>query len=84
MSQKKNYNRLALQGMDIDDMEFVKEYNLDASLAYTPALNDAMLEKVYELNIEELIEDGVDPQKARSEAGKRRAEAKSDIEKLLK
>ena len=46
---KKSYNRMAAYG--IDDMDYIKEFNLDPSLAYTPAIaNDAMLTKVAEMN----------------------------------
>jgi hypothetical protein len=34
----------------IDDMDYVKEFNLDPSLAYTPEINDAMNEVVAKMN----------------------------------
>ena len=52
----KNYNRMALQGFKIDDMEFVKEYGLDPALAYTPAINDELLRIMYNKNVKGLID----------------------------
>jgi hypothetical protein len=80
---QKNYNRLALQGMQFDDMEFCQEFKLDPSLAYTPELNIAMLNKVYESNVKDFMEQGMSEQAAKSASGKLRAEAKSDIQKLI-
>jgi hypothetical protein len=34
----------------IDDMEYVEEFNLDPSLAYTPDINDAVDEVVAKMN----------------------------------
>ena len=80
---KKNYNRLALQGVEIDDMEFVEQFNLNPQVAYTPKINDVMLDAMYAKNIDSFVKDGMEMSKARSEAGRLRAQAKSDIEKLL-
>lgn len=52
MSDKQNYNIMALRGAAIDDMEYVETFGLDPELAYTPALNDAMLEVAYNQNID--------------------------------
>jgi hypothetical protein len=78
----KNYNRMALQGFKIDDMEFVKEYELDPALAYTPAINDALLNIMYNKNVKGLIESGVKEGKAKADAGRMRAAIKKDIEKI--
>ena len=43
---------MALRGQEIDDMEFVQNFGLDPSLAYTPAINDAMLDLVMKQNID--------------------------------
>jgi len=45
---QKSYNRMAAHG--IDDMEYVEEFNLDPSLAYTPEINAAMIEVVARMN----------------------------------
>ena len=81
---KKSYNRLALQGLDFDDMDFVETFNLDPSVAYTPKINFAMLDNVYEKNVQNFINDGMKEGRAKTEAGRLRAEAKSEILYLLK
>lgn len=50
-SSRKNYNQLALRGQQVDDMEYVDQFKLDPKLAYTPELNDAMLDKAFQDNI---------------------------------
>ncbi|MDA7651335.1 hypothetical protein N8602_00115 [bacterium] len=79
---KKNYNRMALQGFKIDDMEFVKEYGLDPALAYTPAINDELMRIMYNKNVNGLIEAGVKEGKAKADAGRMRAEIKKDIARI--
>lgn len=80
---KKSYNRLALQGFDIDDMEFVKEFKLDPQLAYTKEINTAMLERVYNSNVEGFMQNGDNEKVAKTKAGRLRAQAKAEIESLL-
>jgi len=82
--EKKNYNRLALQGVDIDDMEFVKQFNLDPQVAYTPQINEVMLNRMYNKNIKGFISMGHPEGKAKAEAGRLRAQAKEQIDILLK
>lgn len=74
-SSPKSYNYLALRGAGVDDMEFVENFGLDKSLAYTPKINDAMLDITYQQNIDA----GVDPEKAEQN----RKEAARDIRELL-
>jgi len=81
--KKKNYNRLALQGIDIDDMEFVKEFNLDPNLAYTKGINDAMLDLMYQENVEGFMMQGNTESKAKSEAGRLRSAGRKEIMALL-
>jgi hypothetical protein len=81
---KKNYNRLALQGIDIDDMEFVKQFDLDPAVAYTPRINEVMLNRMYSKNVRNLISVGHPEGKAKAEAGRMRAEAQQAIDALLK
>jgi hypothetical protein len=83
MAEKKNYNRLALQGIDIDDMEFVNEFNLDINVAYTPKINDVLLNRMYNANVEGYMKQGMPESKARSKAGQLRAKAKAQINELL-
>ena len=80
----KNYNVMALRGIAIDDMEFVKELRLDPALAYTPKLNEVILNKMYQDNVEsfQLFEDMKEGD-AKREAGRLRATAKREIDKLL-
>jgi len=56
-SSRKNYNIMALRGAQLDDMEYVETFGLDPSLAYTPALNDAMLDVAYQQNIDSGMEE---------------------------
>jgi len=84
MTIEKSYNRLALQGLDFDDMDFVKTFNLDPKVAYTPQINFEMLNNVYEKNVSNFINKGMSMKQAKTEAGRLRADAKSEIQKLLK
>jgi len=84
MKPNKNYNRLALQGIDIDDMEFVKQFGLDPKAAYTPRINEIMLNRMYEKNTKGFMELGDSESKAKTKAGRLRAQAKQEIELLLK
>jgi len=82
---KKNYNAMALRGIAVDDMEFVKQFGLDPALAYTPELNNTLLNRMYDLNVSSLqSESGLAEKDARREAGRMRANAKREIEGLLK
>lgn len=74
-ADKTNYNIMALRGATIDDMEYVETFGLDTELAYTPALNDAMLDVAYQQN----IESGMDE----SEAQKVRDTHSQGIKRLL-
>jgi len=80
---QKNYNRLAMQGVQIDDLEFCKQFNLDPSLAYTPKVNIAMLDLMYEQNVKGFEGEGYSLSQSKSEAGRLRAEAKADIDLLM-
>lgn len=75
-TSSRNYNNLALSGQDVDDMEFVEFHKLDPALAYTPALNDAILDKVMAEN----IEGGMPENKAKM----LRDQSKADIMKKIK
>ena len=43
---KDNFNMLALQGWDMDDMEYVEEFNIPKEYAYTNNINMYMLDKI--------------------------------------
>ena len=83
MSQNKNYNMLALRGLDIDDMDYVEELGIDPKVAYTPAINDAILDKVYQQNLEYYRREGIDEKQAVKQADQFRATAKETINKLM-
>ena len=51
-SSPKSYNIMALRGAKIDDMEYVDMFQLPKEIAYTPAINTAMLDMSYQENIE--------------------------------
>ena len=61
MADKKNFNYLALRGAPVDDMEFVEQFGLDPSIAYTDKINDAMLQMTYDQN----LASGIDEAKAK-------------------
>ena len=54
----------------IDDMEYVEMFNLDPALAYTPAINEAILNSVHENNLAGAIAEGVPEAESRSDADK--------------
>ena len=74
-SSPKSYNYLALRGAGVDDMEFVEQFSLDPSVAYTPKINDAMLDITYNQNLEAGV-----PQETAME---NRKNAARDIKELL-
>jgi len=80
---KRNYNRLALQGLKIDDMEFVEQFGLDPNVAYTPQINIEMANLMYRRNIEQMVDDGMSESEAKSIAGRRRKQVNEDIKNLL-
>ena len=51
MAEKKSYNHLALRGAPVDDMEFVEQFGLDPELAYTPKLNEVLMDRMEQDNI---------------------------------
>jgi len=80
---KKNYNHLSLKGIEIDDMEFVKHFNLPPNLAYTPELNEAILQKVYTDYVKSFMKIGEKENAAKMKAGRLRAEARAEIASRL-
>ena len=81
---KENFNVVALRGGEMDDMEYVEEFELDPKVAYTPAINDAMLRKVHESNVEFYLESGDKASEAKAKADKNMSIARDNIKKLLK
>ena len=84
-SSRKSYNRLALMGNGIDDMEYIDDWNnstnaerygsLDPSIAYTPKFNEDILNKVMQQEIAE----GVDPEVAK----RNHSQSQREIKELL-
>ena len=74
-SSPKSYNYLALRGAGVDDMEYVEQFGLDPSIAYTPKINDVMLDMVHQQNLDA----GID----KETADKDRADAQRNIKELL-
>ena len=74
-SSRKNYNIMALRGASIDDMEYVETFGLDPGVAYTPELNEVMLDSVMNDNISSGMEE--------KEAQDKRAKEANNIKRLL-
>jgi len=66
MSEKKSYNIMRHDG--IDDMEYVEELGLDPALAYTPEINEAIIEHVAAENFAGYIAQGIEPERAEAMA----------------
>ena len=81
MSEKKSYNVTP----DIDDMEYVDMMGLDPELAYTPEINDAILQHIYSENIKHYLDRGDEldlaTQKAQVHLNQGKATVKHAIEK---
>lgn len=84
MSDKKSYNYMALRGADIDDMEYVEQFGLDPEVAYTPRINDVMLDKVHKQNYDLYLQGGKSEVEARKAADKQRTLARANIKQLMK
>ena len=56
-------------------MEFVDTLGLDPNVAYTPAINDVMLDLTYQQNLDAGV--------SKERAAKLRTDAATDIKKLL-
>ena len=74
-SSPRSYNYLTLRGNGVDDMEFVDTFGLDPNIAYTPKINEAMLDMTMQQNIEAGI--------SREKALENRTKAAADINKLM-
>ena len=74
-SSRSNYNIMALRGANIDDMEYVETFGLDPELAYTPQLNDVMLDMIKQQNMDGGMEE--------AEANSIRSREEKNIRRLL-
>lgn len=77
-TQKKNYNVAWMMGHDINDLEVCEDLGLDPSLAYTPEINRAATDAVYERNIQDGIRSGLSVEESTIKA----REARSNSHKL--
>tara|TARA_B110000259_G_C13997593_1_gene395016 strand:- start:125 stop:391 length:267 start_codon:yes stop_codon:yes gene_type:complete len=84
MDKNTNFNVLALQGADIDDMEYIEQFKLDPKLAYTPGINDAMLDTVRDGNLEFFRSEGNTEKDSLRMANEYHSSAKAMIKRLLK
>jgi hypothetical protein len=78
----KNYNYLALQGWEVDDMEIVKEWDLPRDVAFTPEINDAYLDALYQRTLEDFLKLKPDEEYATQKAYEIYQETKCMIDAL--
>jgi len=83
-TEKKNYNVAWMLGHNITDLEVCEDLKLDPSLAYTPAINQAATEAVYQRNIVDGVRDGLSESQAVQEAQKQRVTTQHLQSQLLK
>ena len=83
---KHNHNTLNVLGIDktIDDMDIVKQYNLDPKVAYTPEINDAAIDAQYQKNMEAAKRNGLNDEGAKKYADQYRNEARQLLKKVAK
>jgi hypothetical protein len=82
-NEKIDYNAGALRGMDYTDEEYVRDFDVPARLANTPAINNYMIDKVYYENVETYASEGDDMKLAKQKAGSIRADSLKGVEKML-
>lgn len=68
----------------IDDMEYVEMFNLDPALAYTPEINEAILDKVYSDNLAGAIAEGIPEDEAKAHAEAQRNAGRVTVIEALK
>jgi len=69
---------------DIDDSALVEQFGLDPKVAYTPAINAAVIKAQHRLTYNEYLKQGVPETKAMSLANASRAEANQRVSRDLK
>jgi len=83
MNTKINHNIFAKRGLDMDDMEMCKDYNLDPNIAYTPQINQAMADIMYDKNVDNYQRyEGLSEADARAKAGRRRKRVMDEVKRL--
>lgn len=79
-----NYNIFALQGdKTTSDAEVCERLGLDPTLAGTPQINNAAIEKMYEQNVSGFMDKGLSKEEAHSRAAKLANNTKKKIQQLL-
>ena len=84
ISSRKSYNHEALRGGELDDMEVVESLGLDPKVAYTPAINDAVAQKVWQSNYDFYIESGMSESEAKTRANNNKRIADNTTAMLMK
>ena len=83
MNIKENHNIFAKRGLDMDDMEMCKDYNLDPNIAYTPQINQAMADIMFDKNVDNYQRyEGLSESDARAKAGRRRKRVMDEVKRL--
>jgi len=81
---RKNYNFMALKGIEIDDSEYVDEYGIPPELAYTPELNYWMLNHVFTQNVKHFMdEEEMSEPEAVKKASAIRDEKRAEVKELM-
>jgi len=73
--ERKDYNTAAMLGIPITDQEVCEDLNINMALANTPDINKAALNAVFNRNVKEMVEQGMNRQEAIEEATKERRNA---------
>jgi len=79
---KRNYNMEALRGLDVDDNDYVETFALPSYVAYTPQLNDVLIDRVHKENMEHWLEQGDSENDAKRKADESRKGAQEMLRKL--
>lgn len=93
-SLRKNYNRMALRGAGVDDMEIIEQHNndpvavklwgpFDPSIAYTRKLPEAQAEKIRDWNYNHYLKDGMKEAEAKAKADSIFNDDMKDLKVLL-
>ena len=69
---------------DVDDMALVDLYKLDPKVAYTPAINTAIVNAQYADTYKTLLSQGNSEKEAKSTASRHRAEANKRVSASVK
>lgn len=62
--ENKSHNMMSGEG--IDDMDYVNELGLDPTLAYTPEINEAIINRIEANNFVEYVSQGYDEAQAKA------------------